>query len=312
MATDERAGAADGTDDESSDAPSGWRRLLPTTALGLALLLFCASVASAFTGAVLYAFYEYRLGQTEDRVDAFEAGFEDEVDAAVEAIGEERDSAVGQVQSQLDDLEKFAASGETLQGLLEKASPSVWFVETRDEAGQPAVGAAFVAFADGEQSFLIASYNTVRANTQEPVPGITVRKGDEKLDAQLVRWDEANDLALLAVPKPNLPPLKWVPQDPAPQVGDRVFVVSGLGGGGGAVSQGFIAGVSSEGIQHDAPVGAAFQGGPLVNSAGEVLGVASRAYSPLHFAPEAVFFAVPIRNSCASLISCPDSGQPAG
>jgi len=315
MATDAGAGAADGSDEgphEPSDAPTGWRRLLPTTALGLAFALFCASVASAFTGAVLYAFYEYRLGKTEDRVDAFEAGFEDEVSGAVKAIDKERDTAVGDVQAQLDDLEKFAASGETLRGLLEKASPSVWFVETRDEAGQPAVGSAFVAFADGEQSFLIASYNTVRANTQEPVPGITAVKGDERLEAKLVRWDAHNDLALLSIAKPNAPRLEWVATDPAPQVGDRVFVVSGLGGGGGAVSQGFIAGVSSEGIQHDAPVGAAFQGGPLVNSAGEVLGMASRAYSPLGFAPEAVFFAVPIRSTCASLISCPDSGQPSG
>jgi S1-C subfamily serine protease len=312
MATDARAGAADAPDDGPSDEQSGWRRLLPTTALGLAFALFCASVAAAFTGAVLYAFYEYRLGKIEDRVDAFQAGFEDEVGAAKKAIDEQRDVAVGQVQSQLDDLEKFAASGETLQGLLEKASPSVWFVETRDEAGQPSVGSAFVAFADGEQSFLIASYNTVRANTQQPVPGITAVKGDERLDAKLVRWDPANDLALLTIPKPSLPPLKWVPEDPAPQVGDRVFVVSGLGGGGGAVSQGFIAGVSSEGIQHDAPVGAAFQGGPLVNSAGEVVGMASRAYSPLGFAPEAVFFAVPVRSSCASLISCPEGGQPSG
>ena len=311
MATTEDAGAA-GHARAGDEHRSLLQRTMPRTALGLAGLLFCMSIASAFTGAVLYAFYEYRLGKTEDRVDAFEAGFEDEVGKALDAIGEERDAAVGQVQSQLDDLEKFAASGETLQGLLEQASPSVWFVETRDEAGQPSVGSAFVAFADGEQSFLIASYNTVRANTQEPVPGITAVKGDERLEARLVRWDPANDLALLSIPKPSLPRLEWVPEDPAPQVGDRVFVVSGLGGGGGAVSQGFIAGVSSEGIQHDAPVGAAFQGGPLVNSAGEVVGVASRAYSPLGFAPEAVFFAVPIRSSCSSLISCPDSGQPAG
>ena len=76
------------------------------------------------------------------------------------------------------------------------------------------------------------------------------------------------------------------------------------------MSQGFIAGVSAQGIQHDAPVGAAFQGGPLVNSAGEVLAVASRAYAPLGFAPEAVFFGVPIRNSCADLITCPDDGAP--
>ena len=310
MATDERSGAADGSEDDPDAARSGWRRLLPTTALGLAFALFCASVASAFTGAVLYAFYEYRLNQTEDRVDEFEASFQDQLGAALDAIEEERDNAVGQVQSQLDDLEKFAASGETLQGLLEEVSPSVWFVETRDEAGQASVGSAFVAFSDADQSFLIASYNTVRANTQEPVPGIELVKGDERLEAELIRWDPANDLALLAIPKASLPALSWAPADPAPQVGDRVFVVSGLGGGGGAVSQGFIAGVSSEGIQHDAPVGAAFQGGPLVNSAGEVLAVASRAYAPLGFNPEAVFFGVPIRNSCAELIECPDGGQP--
>jgi S1-C subfamily serine protease len=93
-------------------------------------------------------------------------------------------------------------------------------------------------------------------------------------------------------------------------VGDRVFVVSGLGGGGGAVSQGFIAGVSSQGIQHDAPVGAAFQGGPLVNSSGEVLAIASRAYAPLGFAPQAVFFGVPIRGACESLVSCPEGAPP--
>ncbi|HET6969203.1 MAG TPA: serine protease [Ornithinibacter sp.] len=310
MVTEAGEQVAGAPERDPADGPTGWRRLLPTTALGIAVALFCASVASAFTGAVLYAFYEYRLGQTEDRVDAFEAEFEDEVDAAVAEIQEQRDDAVGQVQSQLDDLERFAASGETLQGLLESASPSVWFVETRDDAGQPSVGSAFVAFADSEQSFLVTSYDAVRANTQEPVPGIEVVKGDERLAATLVRWDEARDLALLSIDKPGLPALPWVAADPPPQVGDRVFVVSGLGGGGGAVSQGFIAGVSAQGVQHDAPVGAAFRGGPLVNSGGEVLAIASRAYSPLGFAPEAVFFGVPIRGACESLLSCPEGAQP--
>lgn len=279
---------------------------MPKTALGLAGLLFCMSVASAFTGAILYAFYEYRLGKTEDRVDAFEAGFEDQVNEAVERIGTERDTAVGAVQSQLDDLEKFAASGETLTSLLEKAAPSVWFVSTLDEAGQPSVGSAFVVFSDGEQSFLLASFATVRAATQNPAPKITVRKGDDQVAAQLTSWDPANDLALLTLDRPNLPALEWAPTDPPLQIGDRVFVVSGLGAAGGSISQGFVADVSANGIQHDSPVGAAFQGGPLLNSAGQVLAVASRAYSPLGFAPEAVFFGVPIRTSCTEVIRCPD------
>ncbi len=304
MATEEPGEVADGA--EEPDAEGFWKRIVPTTALGLAGLLFCASVASAFTGAVLYAFYEYRLGKTDDRVDAFEAGFEDDVAEALDRIETERDEAVGEVQNQLEDLERFAASGETLQSLLEATAPSVWFVVTRDEGGAPSVGSAFVVFSDAEQSFLLTSYNTVRANTQAPVPGITIRKGDEELPVTLTAWDPPNDLALLTVDRPELPALTWAATDPPSQVGDRVFVVSGLGAAGGSISQGFIADVSANGIQHDSPVGAAFQGGPLLSSSGEVLAVASRAYSPLGFAPEAVFFGVPIRRSCAEVIRCPD------
>ena len=286
--------------------PGSLRSRMPTTALGLATMLFFMSIASAFTGAVLYAYYEYRLGQTEDSVDALEANFGERLEAAIDRIEEARDEAVGQVNTQLDDLERFAASGETLSGLLEQAQASVWFVETLDDAGQPSVGSAFVVFSDVEQSFLVTSYATIHAATTQPAPEITVRKGEERLTATLTSWDPPNDMALLTIPRPELPALEWASPDPPVQVGDRVFVVSGLGTAGGSISQGFVAGVSAEGIQHDAPVGAAFQGGPLLSSSGEVLGLASRSYAPLGFNPEAVFFGVPIRNSCAQVIRCPE------
>jgi S1-C subfamily serine protease len=309
-----------GSDDETgpSGPPAGadgarrrsrWRLAMPRTILGMSFLLLCMSVAAAFTGAVLYAFYDYRLGQTEDRVDAFQMEFADRLSEALDQIGQERDRALMEVRAQLDELERFSASGETLLGLLEQAQPSVWFVRTLDEAGQPSVGSAFVAFSDSSQSFLLASFTTVRAATGEPGPDVVVRKGDDEMPAELTAWDPANDLALLTVDRPNLPALTWAPPDATPATGDRVFVVSGLGGGGGAISQGFVAGVSAEGIQHDAPVGAAFQGGPLLDSQARVIAVASRAYAPLGFSPEAVFFGVPVRNACAQVVRCPD-GQP--
>jgi S1-C subfamily serine protease len=286
-----------------------WRDRLPKTALGMAFLLFAMSVGSAFSGAILYAYYEYRLGKTEDRVDAFEQGFGDEQDQAIGKIHAERDDALAQIQTQLDDLQRFAASGETLSGLVDKVKASVWFVQTLDETGAPSVGSAFVVFADNEQSFLLTSYATVRAATSKPAPKISVRKGDEALDANLTSWDPDADLALLAIPKPSLPALEWAPTDPPISIGDRVFVVSGLGAAGGSISQGFVAGVSAEGIQHDAPVGVAFQGGPLLDSSGKVLGVGSRSYAPLGFDPQAVFFGVPIRASCSKVIKCPDGGS---
>jgi S1-C subfamily serine protease len=94
------------------------------------------------------------------------------------------------------------------------------------------------------------------------------------------------------------------------KTGQRIFALSGLGAAGAAVSQGFIADVSSAGIQHDAAIGSAFQGGPLVNDKGEVLAVASRAYAPLGFGTDAVFFGVPIRTACEKVLKCPDGGAP--
>lgn len=279
---------------------------MPTTALGLAIALFCMAIGSAFSGAVLYAYYEYRLGKTDDRVDAFEAGFGDALQEALGRIDQERDAAVAQVESQLDELQRFAASGETLSGLLEKTQASVYFLSTLDDAGAPSVGSAFVVFSDSERSFLLTSFSAVQSSTTTPAPAITLGKGDERIPAKLVSWDPPNDLALVSIDRPSLPALTWDTNEPPVSIGDRVFVISGLGTAGGSISQGFVAGVSAEGVQHDAPVGAAFQGGPLLNSDGEVLAVASRSYSPLGFNPQAVFFGIPVRNSCAQVIRCPD------
>ena len=53
----------------------------------------------------------------------------------------------------------------------------------------------------------------------------------------------------------------------------------------------------------------AFQGGPLINSKGDVVAVASRAYAPLGFTSDGVYFSVPIRSSCDRVLRCP-SGEP--
>ena len=286
--------------------PPEWRdRLLPRTALGLSLLLFCAALGAAFSGAIFYAYYEFRTDEKEEAITGYVESFQEEVEAAREIVKQEAEDASQTIRNELEPLQKIAASGDTLKQLLEDAAPSVWFVTTLDEAGQPSVGSAFVAFSDAEQTTLITSFNTVKAATRQPGPPVRVRKNGEEITATLHTWDEARDLALLVIPRGGGERLEWGAPDSV-RPGDRVFVVSGLGGSGGAISQGFVADLSSVGIQHDAPVGAAFQGGPLLNGNGEVVGVASRAYAPLGFDPLAVFFGVPVREACEQILRCPD------
>ena len=95
----------------------------------------------------------------------------------------------------------------------------------------------------------------------------------------------------------------------SPKTGDRVFAVSGLGAGGGSITQGLVADVSAAGVLSDAQVGQEFQGGPVINSKGEVLAVASRSYAPLGFASDGVYFSVPIHSACDRVLRCP-SGTP--
>jgi S1-C subfamily serine protease len=298
-------------DQETAYQPPPWReRLVPKTILGMCMLILATSMGAAFSGAVMYAYYDYRLSQNEKRIESFTAGFDERFRTATETIAAEREAAKAEVRKELEPIKKIRAEGETLEALVKKVSPSVWFVNTLDEAGQPSVGSAFVVASDGEQSLLVTSFNTVRAATRQPGPAINVRKGDEQIKATLWTWQEEKDLALLVVGKANLPKLEFVPREPPLKIGERVFSMSGLGAAGGAVSQGFIADVSSAGIQHDAAVGSAFQGGPLLNDKGEVLAVSSRAYAPLGFGTEAVFFGIPIRAACEKVLRCPDGGTP--
>src|SRR5260221_1345150 len=146
MATRVEQESASGTDGEPDelvaspeDAPtvaaSRLRRIVPRTALGLAGVVFCMGLAAAFSGAVLYAYYESRQEATTNKVEAFVGGFSDQLDSARKIIRDEGDQAKAQVQNQLDDLQKLAASGSTLTQLASNAQPSVFFVSTLDSTG---------------------------------------------------------------------------------------------------------------------------------------------------------------------------------
>ena len=218
-------------------------RLVPDTALGLAVIIFLMGVAAAFSGAVLYAYYESRQEATTNKVDAFVGGFADQLDATRKIVKDEGDQAKAQVQNQLDELQKFAASGSTLTQLAAGAQPSIYFVSTLDSSGAPSVGTAFVAFSDAEKSYLLTSYTTIAAATAQPGPDVVLRRpGTDDMTATLFTWDQSKDLALLTVPVPNLTPLKWA--DGEPKVGDRIFALSGLGSTGVGITQGFVADVS--------------------------------------------------------------------
>jgi S1-C subfamily serine protease len=284
-----------------SRRPPRWRgRILPKSILGISLLMLATGVGAATAGTALYMNYQFRRDQSDALVKTFDKRSKDAI-ATVQAEGV---NARRRIQDEIEPIRKIAATGDTLRDLLADSEKSIWEVSTADINGAASVGTAFVVASDSDRSFLITSFSVVRAATAKPGPKLTLRKGNESLVAELWTWQESRDLALLIVKKPSLPRLDWGISSDI-RLGQQIFAVSGFGTAGGSITQGFIADVSSNGVQHTAALGSHFQGAPLLSDRGLVLGIASRSYEPYGFPSDGVWFAPPIRSTCETLLKCP-------
>jgi len=273
-------------------------------------MILALAVGAAFSGVILYSYYQYRLDQTDNQVNRLISGYSQAFRNAEAQLGAQTNAAKAQIQAQLAPLRQLQAQASTLTALVKKLGPSVFFVHTLDRAGQPSVGSAFVVSSSAGRSLLLTSYATVEAATTSPGPPVYVQQGAISTPVTVRSWDPTYDLALIVLARGHLPALSPAPSNPAPALGERVFALSGLGAGGGSISQGAITEVSANGIEFNTPISAAFQGGPLVDSTGRVLGVASRSYAPLGFASDGVWFAPYVSAACQRVLSCPGGSLP--
>ena len=182
----------------------------------------------------------------------------------------------------------------TEEEVARRVAATVRPVQTRDEAGQPISGTAFVVGSFGGQTLLLTSFDVVRASTKNPGPGITL---DGSRQASLWTWDEAKDLALL-VTGGSIESLPWATI--APRAGDKIWA----GGAGQRMSAGVILAANDTGIEHNIFIDDVRRGAPLVNERGELLGMASLAYNPGGRGTDTVFIAIPVRTACERVLRC--------
>jgi S1-C subfamily serine protease len=280
-------------------------RILPRSLLGIASLILAVAVGAGFSGVVLFSYYQYRLNQTNDRVNTLITGYKKQFTNAEGSLAAAVAAAKLNIQNQLKAVEAVQAGPATLAALVKTLAPSVFFVHTLDANGQASVGTAFVVSSSSTQSLLLTSYTTVKAATVSPGPAVFVRQGNTDTAVTVRTWDPQYDLALLILPEGGLHPVPVAPATPAPQPGDRIYAVSGLGSAGASIAQGTVIDVSASGVTEDAAIGPSFQGGPLIDQQGQVIAVASRTYSPQGFTTDVVWFAPYVEAACNKVLVCP-------
>jgi S1-C subfamily serine protease len=179
------------------------------------------------------------------------------------------------------------ASSPTVSSIYRQVKRGVVDITVRVPSSNPFVPAGATAQAEGS-GFVIDKQGDIVTN-QHVVSGassIEVRFSDgTKASAQLVGADSATDVAVIrvSVDPSQLQPLAFGDSSRV-QVGDGVIAIGSPFGLAGSVTSGVVSGVgrtvpSPSGnaihgaIQTDAPINPGNSGGPLLDSAGQVIGI---------------------------------------
>jgi serine protease Do len=209
-----------------------------------------------------------------------------------------------------DAVAKVAPAVVTVQTeVVERVPADVFEQFFGGRSGQRAaagIGSGFIVRADGA---IVTNAHVVAGASRISV---ALRDGTT-YPARLIGIDETNDLAVLKINAPNLPvaplgsssnlligewaiaignPFGFVIANSEPSV--TAGVVSGVGRNLATQSEG--SGVYVDMIQTDASINPGNSGGPLVNAAGEVIGVNSSIFSPSG-GSVGIGFAIPINRA---------------
>ncbi len=177
--------------------------------------------------------------------------------------------------------------------------PSLVLIETRDFQGQPlAQGSGFFVRPD----VIATNYHVIEGAKSGTVKVV----GETSVDAIIgvLAFDKKKDLALLKVATNNRKPLTLADFSKI-EVGQAIFALGNPRGLEGTISPGIISSNSlrqieaEDLIQITAPISPGSSGGPIVNSKGEVIGVAVGSLTNgqnLNFAIPSAFLAILLAN----------------
>ncbi len=183
------------------------------------------------------------------------------------------------------------------------------------EGGGTATGSGFVIDAEGH---VLTNNHVVEGATK-----ITVKLGDSETshDAEIVGADPATDVALLKVDAPSseLHPLTLGSSGDM-EVGDPVVAIGNPFGLDRTVTSGIVSALQRQiqapngfsidnVIQTDAAINPGNSGGPLINGAGEVIGINSQIQTGGSNGNVGIGFAVPIDTVKAELQQLKETGE---
>jgi putative serine protease PepD len=169
----------------------------------------------------------------------------------------------------------IAGAALDLQGILAKAGPAVVTIRTSGTGSRGAAGTGIVLTADGE---VLTNAHVVRGAA---IVRVRLDGESQSRDASIIGSDGANDLALLKIRDASGLATAALGRSADVKVGDDIVAIGNALGlqGEPTVTRGIVSATDrtldtlTGLLQHDATINPGNSGGPLINRAGEVIGI---------------------------------------
>lgn len=239
--------------------------------------------------------------------------------AAVLVMGAAAAAGLGSWRAERDDARNLASQARTIshleaelqalnrsvapgwEAIVAQVEPSVVTISTDED-----LGSGWVVTSNGDGSDIVTNYHVVAAAVAAGQKTVDVEQADRAWKGTIVRTDAADDLAVVhigdALPRLAAGALR-------PKVGATVLAAGAPLGLSGTISVGVVSGFhsvdGSDYLQFTAPISPGNSGGPVVDSRGRVVGVATAKI--VADGAEALGFAIPVQTVCASpvlLVRC--------
>lgn len=264
------------------------------------VLLILALVAGSSFATVIYMdrLWEEKTQQYYDSVNGAMANFIEEQSAQqnTSAIENAVDSENKPVTGHMTPSQVYAANVNAVVAISNQGITTNIFGQVSETASS---GTGFIISKDG---YIVSNYHVVSGATTLRV----LTADGTEYDANLIGYDESNDLSVLKINVTDMPYVKLGSSD-ALKVGDQVAAIGNpLGELTSTLTVGVVSAknrtVNTEGnsmvmLQTDAAINSGNSGGPLFNMKGEVVGITTAKYSGTSNAGatiEGIGFAIPI------------------
>lgn len=202
---------------------------------------------------------------------------------------------IAQLQGEVDSLR---AADPDWAAVVAQVQPSVVTIVAGDY-----LGSGWVARTDASGSYVVTNFHVIRASVEAGDTDFEVMQRDHTMAADVVRTDRLDDLALLHV---SVKLKALVTAALRPKVGTAVLDLGSPLGLDGSVSVGVVAAYrsifGSDYLQFTAAISPGNSGGPVVDSKGRVVGIATAKI--LDDNADSLGLAIPVQIACAELVDC--------